>query len=512
MRRLRITILDLVSKGPSNALWHRIMHPNFASIMPQVIGVWCEQLGHDVRFVCYTGQEDLRKELTEDTDLVFLAAFTHSAQFASAISNYCRGIGIPTVLGGPHARSYPEDARRYFDYVLGLTNRSLVEEVLREPTFHRPRGVYLTAAHQPDHLPGVRERWRFIKETLDKAPALKIVPMIASLGCPYTCSFCIDSTVDFKPLDYDQIREDLAFLMTNVKRPKVGWHDPNFGMRFDKTLGAIEETVPPGSVTFIAESSLSLLTEPHVKRMQRNGFRGILPGIESWYSCNNKSKVGQTTGLEKVRMVSDHVNMVLRHIPYLQANFVLGLDEDEGPEPFELTKRFLDLTPGAFPAYSMLTTFGVSAPLDVELQKADRVLPVPFHFLNNNRATNVLPKNYSMSSLYDHVIDLRRYSFSKRAIRRRLQANQGFLTRSLNFVRAVSSEGLGRVRYDSAVRRLLDTDRTAKTFFDGETAALPDFFRNQIRMDLADMWEWLPVGALSHDLKPSLTAPVPVPA
>ena len=31
------------------------------------------------------------------------------------------------------------------------------------------------------------------------------------------------------------------------------------------------------------------------------------------------------------------MNMVMRHVPYLQANFVLGLDTDEGDEPFEIS-------------------------------------------------------------------------------------------------------------------------------------------------------------------------------
>ena len=64
MRRLRVVILDLLTKGPSNSLWSRAMQPNFASIMPQVVGVWCEEAGHDVRFLCYTGREDLTRELS----------------------------------------------------------------------------------------------------------------------------------------------------------------------------------------------------------------------------------------------------------------------------------------------------------------------------------------------------------------------------------------------------------------------------------------------------------------
>ena len=118
MKRLRITVIDLVSNKPTRRLYARLMNPNFASIMPQVIGVWCEELGHDVRFVCYTGSEDFSREHLADTDVLFVSAFTLSAQIAYAISNLYRRQGAVTVLGGPHARCYPEDAARYFDYVL----------------------------------------------------------------------------------------------------------------------------------------------------------------------------------------------------------------------------------------------------------------------------------------------------------------------------------------------------------------------------------------------------------
>ena len=77
------------------------------------------------------------------------------------------------------------------------------------------------------------------------------------------------------------LKEDLRFLLKKFKRPRIGWHDPNFGIRFDDYIGAIEEAIPPDSIDFIAESSLSLLAEPHLKRLKRNGFKAILPGIES---------------------------------------------------------------------------------------------------------------------------------------------------------------------------------------------------------------------------------------
>jgi hypothetical protein len=499
MKKLRIGIIDIVSRGATRALYARVMNANLASIMPQVIGVWCEEEGHEVAFVCYTGFEDLLKELPEKVDVVFIGAFTEAAHTAYALSNLFRAKGAITVIGGPHARCYPEDALRYFDYVLGFTDRETLRDVLQDCSQHRPVGVHIAAKQQPRTLPGVRERWRYIEPTLRKAPLIKMVPMLGSLGCPYTCSFCIDATVPYQPMDFDVLREDLKFLLTKFKRPLVGWHDPNFGVRFDDYLDVIEEAVPPGSIDFIAESSLSLLSEPHLKRLARNGFIALLPGIESWFDLGNKSKTGALQGMDKVRHVSEHVNLILRYIPYVQTNFVLGLDCDIGAEPFDLTKRFLDMTPGAFPAYSLLTAFGRAAPLNLDYQRADRVLPFPFHTLNNNQAMNVRPKNYSWPAFYDHLIDVTRYSFSRRAILRRFGATRGVTSRWMNLVRAVSTEGFGRVRYHQGIRRRLDTDPQFLPYFEQETSQLPRFYADMVRKELGPLWEALPEGALHHD-------------
>ena len=74
----------------------------------------------------------------------------------------------------------------------------------------------------------------------------------------------------------------------------------------------IEDAVPPGSIDFVAESSLSLLSEPHLKRLKRNSFKGVLPGIESWFALGDKSKTGALLGMAKVRQVSEHVNLILQ--------------------------------------------------------------------------------------------------------------------------------------------------------------------------------------------------------
>jgi hypothetical protein len=508
VRKLRIGVIDLVTKGPTHALYARVMYANLASIMPQVIAVWCEEEGHDVTFICYTGFENLVEELPDRVDLVFVGAFTEAGQLAYALSNLFRSKGAVTVLGGPHARSYPQDARQYFDYVVGFTDKRVIRDLLQDCSQHRPLGVCVAAKQQPTTLPGVRERWKFIEPTLQKAPLIKIVPMLGSLGCPYTCSFCIDSLVPYQALEYSVIKEDLRFLLAKFRRPRIGWHDPNFGVHFNDTMDAIEEAVPLDSVDFIAESSLSLLSEPHLRRLKQNGFKAILPGIESWYDLGNKSKTGKMKGIDKVRQVSEHVNLIMRYIPYVQTNFVLGLDVDEGPEPFELTKRFVDMTPGAFPAYSLLSAFGQAAPVNVEYQRAHRVLPVPFQFVNAYQDMNVKPKHYSWPDFYDHVLDLSKYSYSWHSIINRYRAIKAMIPRWMNVLRAVSSSGFGRIKYHEDVRRRLDIDRQFRRFLEQETTELPEFYVNRIRKELGLFWEWLPEGALCHDPKAYLRSEI----
>ncbi|MBC6952046.1 hypothetical protein DWB58_29360, partial [candidate division KSB1 bacterium] len=137
--------------------------------------------------------------------------------------------------------------------------------------------------------------------------------------------------------------------------------------------------------------------------------------------------------------------------------------------------------------------------LNLDYQRDQRVIPFPFHFLNNNHAMNVRPKNYAWPEFYDHVVDLTRYTFSWRAIGRRYQAIDARIPRWMNVVRAISSEGFGRIKYHTAMRRRLDHDLPLRRFFEQETTEIPQFYINRMQQDLGPLWHWLPQGALQHD-------------
>ena len=112
---------------------------------------------------------------------------------------------------------------------------------------------------------------------------------------------------------------------------------------------------------------------------------------------------------------------------------------------------------------------------------------------------NVSPRNYSWRAFYDQVIDLTRYSFRTRAIFDRFRATKGMTSRWLNVVRAVSTEGFGRLHYYKEIRARLDRDPQFEPFFTQESDQLPKFYSDKVTKDLGTLSQWLPAGGLNHD-------------
>ena len=208
-----------------------------------------------------------------------------------------------------------------------------------------------------------------------------------------------------------------------MKHPRVSWYDPNFGINFQSIMETIESVVPPGSCDFIAESSLSVLNETKVKRLKRNGFKMIMPGIESWIDYGKKSRTGSSIGMDKVKQVAEHVNMMQQYIPQVQTNFMFGLDSDTGQDPFTLTKRFIDLAPAAYPSYALLSVYGQATKGNLKYEIENRIIPFPFHMMMSVHTLNIIPRHYGWEEFYLHFIDLLKYSFSAKAMYRRFNAN-----------------------------------------------------------------------------------------
>lgn len=354
---MKIGVLDILSFRPARGWMQstvaRYIYRQYASIMPQAVSVWCRQLGHDTFYATYYGIGDARSLLPDDLDAVFISAYTQACPLAYALAKLFRKDGVLTIIGGPHAKAFPDDCARFFDVVVLECNRTLVEDILTQ----KPRGVVLTAPRQFTDLPSVHERLPEIKTSVfarGKPFLSTTVSLLSSVGCPYTCNFCIDWNNPFALLPLEKLEADLRFILENYPQVYVGFHDPNFAVRFDEVLQVLEKVPHGNRACYVIESSLSVPKPSRLEKLASTGCMYVISGVESWSAYSNKAGVGaKQPASVKVEQVAEHFDHIRQYVPGMQANLIFGLDSDEGDAPFELTKQFLSRAPFVSPAVNI---------------------------------------------------------------------------------------------------------------------------------------------------------------
>ena len=132
---MRIGVLELTSAGVTrrwdNMAYNYLVIKQYASIMPQAISVWCRNLGHEVFYATFFGNKDPKQLLPNDLDVVFISTYTQASALAYALAKLYRKEKTLTVMGGPHAKQFPEDCLRFFDIVVLDCDKTLISEILK---------------------------------------------------------------------------------------------------------------------------------------------------------------------------------------------------------------------------------------------------------------------------------------------------------------------------------------------------------------------------------------------
>ena len=213
---MRVGILDLLSDtllgGWAGRVYSIYFRKQFMAITPQAVAVWCRSLGHQVHYATYWGQIDPLSLIPDDADVVFIGSYTQSSALAYALATALKQRGALTVIGGPHARSFPTDCARFFDIVVKDCDRNLVDDILRR-RFDPP--AIVTSGRALKEFPSIEERMPEIRVAAfhrGRQVLTSVVPMLSSIGCPYTCGFCVDWNSQYVTLPAEQLHADLDYL------------------------------------------------------------------------------------------------------------------------------------------------------------------------------------------------------------------------------------------------------------------------------------------------------------
>jgi hypothetical protein len=500
---MKVAVLDLLCdgriRGPFGGLYGLYFRKQFVSIMPQIVSVWCRQLGHDVTYATYYGQNFPERLVPDDTDVIFISSYTQASALAYALAELFRRRGTLTIIGGPHARSFPTDCQRAFDIVVRNCDRNLVADILNGRI--DPPAI-VDSGHQLSDFPSVEERASEIEiATFQRGRRLvtSIVPVLSSVGCPYSCHFCVDWNSRYVPLAPERLKADLEFIAKRWPGLPVIYHDPNFAVRFDETMSVIESLPEPLRPEYMMESSLSILKPERLPRLRATRCIYVAPGIESWTAYSNKSGATGTDGRTKLNRVVGHLRQVLEYVPGVQANFIFGGDEDFGDEPVDISLEFIEEFPEVWPTINIPTPFG-GTPLYDAWYRSDRILTrMPFSFYYNPWLA-ITVANYSPLEFYTQLIRLHSALSRWQMLTRRLTTRVRPVIRFVDALR--TADAWREISVMRSIRNHLENDTEFRAFHEGRRVPLPRFYREVYRRRLGRYSELVREPLISPILEP----------
>ncbi|MBN2149496.1 MAG: hypothetical protein JW726_19060 [Anaerolineales bacterium] len=499
---MKIGILDLQGY-PARDAWEALdcfwSNKQYISITTQTISVWCRQMGHQAYYATYYGWGDPQDCLPCHLDVVFISAHTYLAPLAYALGLAYRQRGVRTVLGGAHARAFPLDSQRFFDLVVIECDRELVKGILAGRfapgsiiSSERP---FEDVATIEERLPELR-RSTFVKGVPHPG---SFIPMLASLGCPYHCDFCVDGRNPYRLLSLERLAADLRFAAEKLPGVKLVFHDPNFGVRFDEVMSVFERVPSPGRNPYGIECALALLRAERIERLQETNCKFVLPSVESW-SDEYAGKVGAGRHVEfevKFNRVTSEFEQLTRQFFYIGTNFIFGIDSDMGDMPFIATKEFIRRVPLVWPVLHIPMPFGAT-PLQSELLAQGRILKnMPFMFYKIPFLSIIL-KNYDPVSYYERMADLFEYTASGELFWRRVRGGRHLVVDGVYALVTVTAR-----RRAAAFRRIarqLRDDRSRMAFQMGESEVLPDDLALLYQRRMGRYAELLPVEQMMHPI------------
>ena len=481
---MRVGVLELLVSGPPHSLperiFQRVLARHFASVAPQAVSAWCRRLGHDVRYATWYGQADPLSLLPPDLDALLLSCHSHSSPLAYALARIYRGRGALTVIGGPHARSFPADCLRFFDVAVRDCDQTVLERLLSGEV---APGSFVSARRPPADLPLVEERLPEIRTasfTEGRPGLFSVVPLLASLGCPYDCDFCVDWDSAYAPRPRESLRTELDYMAATLPGVRMAFHDPNFAVRFDEVMDQISAAPPDRRNPYVMQSTLSILREDRAARLARTNCVYIAPSIESWHDYGDKAGTGRAGGAEKVDALIGQLDALSRHVRGIQVNLICGLDS-EREEDVELTRAFIRRAPFVLTTLTVASAYG-GTPLYDRLRRQGRLLermPLCLYYMPH---LAFVPASGS-EALYDRMISLHETMTSAALASARLSRRLGTALSLLHGLRTVQMRAtLRRLR---RIRRALSADRSLRRFH--ETAArspLPAIYRAEVEARL----------------------------
>lgn len=336
---------------------------------------------------------------------------------------YYRSQGYPIVAGGSFASLCPEQFAEIADWVIAGEAEYIWPQFSQDwlrgeakPLYRETGNVDLADSPVP----------RF---DLLKLHQYQAVSMQFSRGCPFRCEFC-DIIVMFgrKPRTKSpqQVGLELDVLRKLGVRSVFFVDDNLIGNKpvAKQLLKFIAEYQREHdyAFTFGTEASLNLSQDKRLLELFRDAnFGWVFIGIESPDEASLK-ETGKTQNMRQDILTS--IRTIYAYGIDILAGFIVGFDNDT-IETFETQRRFITNS-GIMASMIGLLTALPRTPLYERLERAGRLIDGANSVDNVKLATNVMPKNMTLTELVDGYRTLHERLYHDRGIAARVRNKQKY--------------------------------------------------------------------------------------
>lgn len=298
-----------------------------------ILGKAMMDKGHKVTYHLYKSP-DLRY-LTIDFDLkqfdiVGFSTYTGNHVEVFKCCDYLRKIGVKTAIGGPHATFFHKECKNHADYVFRG------ESVLSFPKMDDTKTYPLV---KPNEL--IPDRVEFYKQS-PKHRDNRIKNIMTSFGCPFTCSYCYNSS--YREL-YEKLKVRLRTVDSVVEEGKsldcelIFFQDDFFGYN-KKWLREFVEKWP--KIPYHAQMRIETMDDEKIELLKESGCVSITIAIETYsedYRANvlNRRMNNQT--------IIDNCKKILDMGMGLRTEQMLGLPNTTLEDELNLLKMNCEIKP-----------------------------------------------------------------------------------------------------------------------------------------------------------------------
>jgi radical SAM superfamily enzyme YgiQ (UPF0313 family) len=222
-----------------------------------------------------------------EPDVVGIQVWTGGHQTMFTLADSMRRLGYPTIIGGPHATYFADECLKHADWVVrGHGYRLLLQILLGQAT----HGILFDEGWSQDMIP-MPVRTGLYRDYPQFAES-PIKSMIASVGCPYSCTYCYAPVLNemyggfrLHTREVDHLVQEGQALKSDEKTKLVFFQDDVFG--FDVTwlrefsARWREEVGLPFHCQIRIELTLSNVGSERLDLLAAAGCTGITLAIES---------------------------------------------------------------------------------------------------------------------------------------------------------------------------------------------------------------------------------------